>query len=171
MVATLCPFAGRREGLAGHGSTGAPRIAVRFLLRACAVNVCRDPARGLIGWGSRPTLWCMSESYDEGIERLRALVADFPSGRRVTWARMFNGDGIKLDDAFIAFIGSKGDLVAKVDAAQVEQMIASGNGAPVTMGKRTMREWVRVGYTLEDELWSSTLSDAYEFAAAAHSRS
>jgi len=113
----------------------------------------------------------MSESYDEGIERLRALVADFPSGRRVTWARMFNGDGIKLDDAFIAFIGSKGDLVAKVDAAQVEQMIASGNGAPVTMGKRTMREWVRVGYTLEDELWSSTLSDAYDFAAAAHSRS
>ena len=113
----------------------------------------------------------MSESYDEGIDRLRALVAEFPSGRRVTWARMFNGDGIKLDDAFIAFIGSKGDLVAKVDAAQVAQMIAEGSGASVTMGKRTMREWVRVGYTLGEDLWTSTLGDAYDFAAAAHSRS
>jgi len=113
----------------------------------------------------------MSESYDEGIERLRALVAAFPSTRSVTWGRMFNGDGIKLDDAFIAFVGRKGDLVVKVDAAQVTDMIASDRGAPVTMGTRTMREWVRVDYTSGDELWSRVLDAAYDFAAAAHQHS
>ena len=97
-------------------------------------------------------------SYADGVEALRTLVADLP----VTTGRMFNGEGVKVHDRFFAFVGRDGELIAKLPEARVRELVANGEGAHVTMGRRTMREWVRVPAGAP---WDAVVREAYEFVA------
>jgi hypothetical protein len=55
--------------------------------------------------------------------------------------RIFRSDGLKTGDRFFAFV-RRGELVVKVPADRVSELIASGEGQPLRSGKRVMREWV-----------------------------
>ena len=79
---------------------------------------------------------------------------------------MFNGDGVKVHDTFFAFIGRNGDLVAKLPHARVLELVSRNTGAPVVMGRRTMREWVRLPPESARGTWTSVLHEAYAFGLA-----
>lgn len=58
-------------------------------------------------------------------------------------ARMMNAVGLKVAGKFFAMVVD-GDLVVKLPARRVEELVASGTGRPFESGRRVMREWVRL---------------------------
>lgn len=104
-----------------------------------------------------------AEAYAASVVALHALISELPAHPRVTHGRMFNGDGVMVHEKVFAFIGRNGDLVAKVPAPRVLEMVALEAGVPVVMGRRTMREWVRLPAEAGVGAWSELLDEAYSF--------
>lgn len=102
-------------------------------------------------------------NYAASVAALHALLSELPVHPRVTRGRMFNGDGVMVHEKVFAFIGRNGDLVAKVPERRVRELVALDAGAPVVMGKRTMREWVRLPAEAGVGAWSELLDEAYCF--------
>ena len=97
-------------------------------------------------------------------QRLESLVARLP-GPPVTRKRALVGQGHAVGDRLFAFIGTAGRLIAKVPAGTVADLIAAGEGEPVTMGSRTMREWVGIPADRPDEVWQDVVAAAHRFVA------
>ena len=72
----------------------------------------------------------------------RALQDDGP----VTVGTMFRSPALRTGKKVVAFLGSSsGDsLILKLPRARAAALQAEGIAGPVTIGKRTMREWVEV---------------------------
>ena len=104
-----------------------------------------------------------AETYAASVVALHALISELPAHPVVTRGRMFNGDGVKVHEKMFAFIGRNGDLVAKVPESRVRELVALEAGAPVVMGRRTMREWVRLPAEAGVGAWSEVLDEAYRF--------
>ena len=104
-----------------------------------------------------------AETYAASVVALHALISELPAHPVVTRGRMFNGDGVKVHEKMFAFIGRNGDLVAKVPESRVRELVALEAGAPVVMGRRTMREWVRLPAEAGVGAWSEVLDEAYSF--------
>lgn len=108
-------------------------------------------------------------AYEESLAILRTLVADFPHDRTVTVGRMFNGEGVKVGGKFFAFVGRNGDLIAKLPEAVVRELVSGQDADPLSMGTRTMREWVRIPMKADVAAWRNALEQAYSFVAGAGS--
>ncbi|MFG1685276.1 hypothetical protein ACGFNP_34295 [Nonomuraea sp. NPDC049269] len=54
---------------------------------------------------------------------------------------MFRNPGLRTGDKTFGFLGHDGELIVKVPRIELGSM-STGNAEQVTMGKRTMREWV-----------------------------
>lgn len=104
--------------------------------------------------------------YGVSVEALYALVSELPVHPQVTRGKIFNGDGVKVHGKVFAFIGRNGDLVAKVPESRVRQLVSQHAGGPVVMGRRTMREWVRLPVEAGVGAWSEVLDEAYRFGLA-----
>lgn len=112
-----------------------------------------------------PTERDLADPYTAGVAALTALVCELPAEPPVTAGRMFNGDGVRVDGRFFAFIGRNGDLVAKLPADRVSDLVGRRTGSPVVMGKRTMREWARFPAEAGVGTWSEVLGEAHAFVA------
>ena len=60
--------------------------------------------------------------------------------------RMLRSTGLKVNGAFFAFVGNDDRLILKLPRETVEAMVAQGKGNRVTMGTRTMREWIALPF-------------------------
>ena len=69
-----------------------------------------------------------------------ALMPDGP----VEISTMFGSPGIRVQSKIVAFLGRADRLIVKVPRARAETLIADGEAEPVTMGTRTMREWIAI---------------------------
>jgi hypothetical protein len=65
---------------------------------------------------------------------------------------------------FAAFDRATTDLLVKLPAARVEQLIAAGEGSPVAPAGRRFREWAAVPPESVDR-WPNYLSEACAFVA------
>ena len=106
------------------------------------------------------------DGYAASVGALNALVAELPADPPVVPGRMFNGDGLKVQGRFFAFIGRNGDLIAKIPAPRVRELVSQQTGAAVVMGSRTMREWARFPVEAGVGTWSQVLEEAYAFVLA-----
>jgi TfoX/Sxy family transcriptional regulator of competence genes len=106
---------------------------------------------------------------DAGNDLLHALGAAFPAELGVSSDRMFNGRGLKTRGRFFAFVNSAGRLAVKLSEEDVQKLVRDGDAAPVTMGKRTMREWVSLPQPHADDhsSWWRALEAARMFAVSA----
>lgn len=68
----------------------------------------------------------------------RELLDEHPGDER---GRMLHAPGLKTGGKFFAFT-AKGELVVKLPATRVHELIANGAGQPCSPSGRPMREWV-----------------------------
>ena len=76
--------------------------------------------------------------------------------------RRFGSDALTVDGSIFAML-TRGELVVKLPAARVAELVAEGNGRPFTAGKgRAMREWVVVAEDDPQE-WHDLALEALRF--------
>lgn len=79
----------------------------------------------------------------DGIELLETLADALAPDGPVEIGTMFRSPGLRTNGAIVAFLG--GDrLIVKVPQDRAAELVDDGLAEPVTMGTRTMREWVAV---------------------------
>lgn len=100
----------------------------------------------------------LEEMFDNVAER---MVAERPEIAR---GRIFSSSGLSTSEKYFA-IPRKGELLLKLPAERVEELIANGAGQPFQSGGRTMREWVCVAVAGEAEC-AAYMEEARAFVAS-----
>ena len=100
----------------------------------------------------------------------RTLFDDLAVGHlgrpHVTMGRMFASEGLAVHGKIFAFVGRDGRLVLKLPRARAEELKLASVTEPVTLGGRTMREWV--GVPLPDNppgRWGGLMEEAHTYVA------
>lgn len=96
---------------------------------------------------------------------LDEIAGDFLGMPGVQLGRMFNGRGLSVDGSIFVFVNRHGRLVAKLPEAETRALIGTGLADVVTMGARTMREWVSFGREGGPEAWRRTAADAHAYVS------
>ena len=98
------------------------------------------------------------------VDALFEELADHFLGRPgVERGKMFNGDGLKVNGKFFAFVAGHERLVVKVPEAQAVALKEAGRAEAVSPGRGTMREWVglRPADAPEPHGWLPLVEDAH----------
>ncbi|MEU4539835.1 hypothetical protein AB0G15_33800 [Streptosporangium sp. NPDC023825] len=98
---------------------------------------------------------------------LRKVAEDFGDDPDVAMATMFRSPGLRTGGKIFAFLGRRGELIVKLPRDQARRLLDAGTAEHVTMGTRTMREWVafpaRDGDTATLALWRNMAHDAHRY--------
>ena len=84
----------------------------------------------------------MAPNSDKRVDLLLALSASLEPEHPVTIGTMFRSPAIRSGNKVVAFLGHGDTLIVKVPAERAEALVAEGSAHRVTMGSRTMREWI-----------------------------
>ncbi|HET8992996.1 MULTISPECIES: hypothetical protein [unclassified Rhodococcus (in: high G+C Gram-positive bacteria)] len=81
---------------------------------------------------------------------------------------MFRSPGLRIAGKVFAFVGSGRCLIVKLPRHRALEMLDSGLADEVTMGKRTMKEWVSLPVDDDDldatlATWRQVAGEALEF--------
>lgn len=96
---------------------------------------------------------------------LDELAAEFADDPAVSVGTMFRSPGLRVGSKIFAFLGFEGELIVKLPNDRVAELVQAGEAVPVTMGARTMREWVTLADRGDDE---ATLASWRPLAVEAH---
>lgn len=103
-------------------------------------------------------------------ELLRELAGDFADDPAVAMGTMFRSPGLRVGTKIFAFLGFDGELIVKLPVDRVAELVEAGDATQVTMGKRTMREWVTIEPAPDDDAtlarWRPLAAEAHRFVAA-----
>jgi hypothetical protein len=93
------------------------------------------------------------------------LVDHFLGRPGVERGKMFNGDGLKVNGKFFAFVAGDERLVLKVPEAQALALKEAGRAEAVSPGRGPMREWVgvRPAAAPEPDGWLPLVEDAHRY--------
>jgi hypothetical protein len=78
------------------------------------------------------------------VELLREIADHLDHPGPLSIGTMFRSPGIRAGDKIVAFLGRDNRLIAKLPRDRAVSLIARGAAQEVTMGKRTMREWIAI---------------------------
>ncbi|WP_162795144.1 hypothetical protein [Nonomuraea lactucae] len=134
-------------------------------------------AQGLIVDGSAAAFqrFCRTEDTPmpdghDALGLLEEIAADFSDEPDVVLGTMFRNPGLRVGDKIFAFLGHGGELIVKLPQGRVRQHVDAGTAEQVTMGKRTMREWVAFPAQESDTatlaLWRNVAHDAHRYVRA-----
>jgi TfoX/Sxy family transcriptional regulator of competence genes len=111
----------------------------------------------------------MPDGHDP-LELLEEIAADFGDQPEVALATMFRSPGLRTGGKIFAFLGHDGELIVKLPQDQARRHVEAGSAEPVTMGKRTMREWISFPASDGDAatlaLWRQVAHDAHRYVEA-----
>ena len=79
-----------------------------------------------------------------GLTLLDELASALEHDAPVTVGTMFRSPGIRFGDKIVVFLGHDDRLIMKLPRVRALALLEAGTAQPVTMGRRTMREWVAV---------------------------
>jgi hypothetical protein len=74
----------------------------------------------------------------------------------VEWGTMFRGPGLRINGRIFAFLGRDDRLIVKLPYSRAREAIGSGQARVVTLGRRTLKEWVAFPYNDDDPVGTST---------------
>ena len=80
----------------------------------------------------------------EALDLLHSIAAELQADGPLTVGTMFRSPGLRTGTKIVAFLGAGDYLIVKLPRARARELIAAGSAGPVTMGRRTMREWIEV---------------------------
>jgi hypothetical protein len=75
---------------------------------------------------------------------MAALLKRLPADPKLGLGTMFRSPAISWRGNIVAFAGRRRRLIVKLTQGRAAELIDAGHAEPVTMGRRTMREWVAV---------------------------
>lgn len=102
----------------------------------------------------------MSKPSDDAVELLHEIAAGLGKTGPVELGTMFHNPGIRTGTKIVAFLAGDDRLIVKVPRERALELIEQGRAAELSLGRRTMREWVEV--TAGDDLHSSDPSATFE---------
>lgn len=99
---------------------------------------------------------------------LDTLAVRFSEDSLVERGTMFRSPGMKVGGKVFAFLGGADRLIVKIPRHRAEAAVAAGEAEPVTMGNRTMKEWVAYPAVWEDpqqteQCWARAVDEAYAY--------
>ncbi len=100
-----------------------------------------------------------------GREALDALAAEYADDPRVRFGTMFRSPGLRVDGKIFAFLGHGDRLIVKLPRERAVALMAAGVAGDVTMGTRTMKEWVALPAETPGG-WSGYAREAYAYVSA-----
>lgn len=106
-----------------------------------------------------------AQEAQSGLEKLggsafATVVDEFVHDARVSRGGRFGSISLRVDGkVFVMF--TKGELVAKLPAERVAELVAAGTAAPYRTGGRQMREWAALSDY--EEQWAAISREAYAF--------
>jgi TfoX/Sxy family transcriptional regulator of competence genes len=98
---------------------------------------------------------------------LEEIAEGFSNEPDVTMGTMFRSPGLRAGGKIFAFLGHDGELIVKLPQDRTRQLVDAGTAEHVTMGTRTMREWVALPAQESDTatltLWRNVAHDAHQY--------
>ncbi|WAP51704.1 hypothetical protein OL239_18500 [Arthrobacter sp. ATA002] len=79
---------------------------------------------------------------DTALALLHDVAAALQPDGPVTVGTMFRSPGLRTGGEIVAFLGSDDTFIVKLPRDRAAGLVRAGTAEPVTMGKRTMREWI-----------------------------
>lgn len=80
---------------------------------------------------------------------------------------MFRSPGLRTGNKIVLFLGHDDRLIVKLPRPRVIALIDDGTAEPVTMGTRTMREWVAIPANANLDttrtIWIETAHEAFRY--------
>lgn len=118
------------------------------------------------------TVDVMRESTDPARALLDELAAEFLRAPDVEFGTMFRSPGLRVAGKIFAFLGHDNRLIVKLPRSRAQEVVAAGTAREVTMGKRTMKEWVSFAFDDDDldgtlSLWRDATREAHAFVSGA----
>ncbi len=107
-----------------------------------------------------------SEVADSARALLDDLAAEFLREPDVEFGTMFRSPGLRVSGKIFAFLGGDRRLIVKLPHQRAEEVVQAGAAREVTMGKRTMKEWV--AFLVDDDDLDGTLTTWRHAAREAH---
>jgi hypothetical protein len=78
------------------------------------------------------------------VELLSEIAAQLDHHGPLEIGTMFRSPGIRAGGKIVAFLGHDDRLIAKLPRQRAVELVERGDAGEVTMGKRTMREWIGI---------------------------
>lgn len=97
---------------------------------------------------------------------LDALAAEYLRDPDVDFGTMFRSPGLRVAGKIFAFLGHDRRLIVKLPRRRALEVLSTGAAREVTMGKRTMKEWV--AFPVDDDDIDGTLNTWRQAAREAH---
>ncbi|MFD4959053.1 hypothetical protein [Microbacterium sp. NPDC058389] len=101
---------------------------------------------------------------------LDEIAARLDNDEPLTIGTMFRSPGIRVRNKIVAFLGHDDRLIVKLPRERAVALIAQGAADEVTMGTRTMREWIAVPAGADDEAtlatWVPLAQEALEYVVS-----
>lgn len=114
----------------------------------------------------------MSKPSDEAVELLHEIAAELGKAGPIEVGTMFRSPGIRTETKIVAFVGADDRLILKVPRERALVLIEQGVAGSLSMGRRTMREWIEVpaGDDLHTdnpartlETWSALARESFDY--------
>ncbi|GAB2584165.1 hypothetical protein [Kribbella endophytica] len=96
------------------------------------------------------------------LDELAAVYDDVPAVDR---APMFGSEALRVGRKVFAFVGREGQLIVKLPAPKVAELLAAGEAEPVHVGRNPTREWAGVPYPADLAQWRDLLAKAHTFVS------
>lgn len=101
------------------------------------------------------------------LDLLHAVAERLAEDGPVRIGTMFRSPGLRMGTKVLAFIGHRNDLIIKVPKVRAKELISDDRAEPVTMGARTMREWVAIppatDYDVTLDNWTALAREALQY--------
>lgn len=86
----------------------------------------------------------MTDEQESRAALMAALLERLPSDSKLGLATMFRSPAISWGGTIVAFAGRRRRVIVKLTLGRAAELIDAGRAEPVTMGRRTMREWAAI---------------------------
>lgn len=99
---------------------------------------------------------------------LEEIALEYGREPGVDWGTMFRGPGLRIDGKIFAFLGREDRLIVKLPRGRVREALDAGSAQMVTLGRRTLKEWIGFPYNEADAAataatWHHVAREAFEY--------
>ncbi|MFU8945537.1 hypothetical protein ACLRGF_02290 [Mycetocola zhadangensis] len=104
---------------------------------------------------------------EESAEILHRIASALEPDGPIEVGTMFRSPGLRTNGKIVAFLGSAQSLIVKLPHDCASALVDAGDAEPVTMGSRTMREWISIPAAPDaagtEALWTSFAREAFDY--------